>query len=94
MLRFEWDEDKNKTNRKKHGIWFEEATSVFDDPMGRLFLDEQHSEEEERFILLGMSSEARLLVVVHCEKEEGSVVRIISARKANKMEVNFYEERI
>ena len=94
MLQFEWDETKNKRNREKHRIWFEEATSVFDDPAGRLFLDETHSEEEDRFILLGMSSEARLLVVVHCERKSDSVVRIISARKANKGEVTFYEEGI
>ena len=94
MLQFEWDETKNKSNRKKHGVWFEEATSIFDDPAGRLFLDENHSEDEDRFVLLGMSSEARLLVVVHCERESDSIVRIISARKANKTEVKFYEERI
>jgi uncharacterized DUF497 family protein len=59
MLRFDWDERKNKSNRTKHGVWFEEAQSVFDDPRGRLFFDPEHSEVEDRFILLGVSSAAR-----------------------------------
>jgi hypothetical protein len=94
MLRFEWDERKNRGNRTKHGVWFEEAQSVFDDPNARLFSDPEHSEEEDRFILLGMSSETRLLVVVHCYRESDSMIRIISARKATKKEVRFYEEGI
>jgi len=94
MLRFEWDEQKNKSNRAKHGIWFEEARSVFDDPYGRLFYDPEHSEHEERFILLGMSSAARILVVVHCYRNSDSVVRIISGRKATRKEASFYEEGI
>lgn len=94
MLRFDWDERKNKSNRTKHGIWFEEAQSVFSDPHGRLFYDPDHSEDEDRFILLGMSSAARILVVVHCYKNSDFVVRIISARKAKRKEVRFYEEGI
>ena len=94
MLRFEWDERKNKRNRTKHGVWFEEAQSVFSDPHARLFFDLEHSEEEERFILLGVSSAARTLVVVHCYRESDSLIRIISARKATKKEVRFYEEGI
>jgi len=94
MLRFDWDERKNKSNRIKHGIWFEEAQSVFNDLHGRLFNDPEHSVGEDRFILLGMSSAARTLVVVHCYRESDSVVRIISARKATKKEVRFYEEGI
>lgn len=94
MLRFEWDERKNKRNRTKHGVWFEEAQSVFDDPRGRLFQDPDHSEEEERFVLLGMSSAGRVLVVVHCYRENESLMRIISARKATKKEVQSYEEGI
>jgi len=66
MLRFDWDERKNKSNRTKHGVWFEEAQSVFSDPHGRLFCDPEHSEGEDRFILLGVSSAGRTLVVVHC----------------------------
>jgi len=62
MLRFDWDERKNKSNRIKHAVWFEEAQSVFS---GRLFYDPEHSEREDRFILLGVSSTARTLVVVH-----------------------------
>jgi uncharacterized DUF497 family protein len=92
MLRFDWDEGKNKSNRAKHGVWFEEAQSVFSDPHARVFHDPEHSEEEERFILLGVSSALRPLVVVHCYRESASVVRIISARKAIKKEVRFYEE--
>jgi uncharacterized DUF497 family protein len=94
MLRFDWDERKNKSNRIKHGIWFEEAQSVFSDPHGRLFYDPEHSEHEDRFILLGVSSAARTLIVVHCYKENDSVVRIISARKTTRKEVRFYEEGI
>lgn len=93
MLKFEWDESKNALNRKKHGIWFEEATSVFDDPLARLFVDPEHS-DEERFILLGFSSSARLLVVVHCYRESESLVRIVSARKATRKESEKYEKRI
>jgi uncharacterized DUF497 family protein len=93
MLRFDWDEQKNKSNRAKHGIWFEEAQSVFSDPHGRLFYDPEHSDHEDRFILLGMSSAARILVVVHCYRNADSV-RIISARKAIRKEVRFYEEGI
>lgn len=94
MLRFDWDEPKNKANRTKHGIWFEEALSVFSDPHGRLFYDPEHSEAEDRFILLGMSSAAKILVVVHCYRESDSLIRIISARKATKREARFYEEGI
>ncbi len=94
MLRFDWDERKNRANRTKHGIWFEEAQSVFDDPRARLFHDPEHSEEEERFILLGMSFAARVLIVVHCYREQEQVVRIISARKATRKEAGFYEEGI
>jgi len=94
MLQFDWDERKNRRNRTKHGVWFEEAQSVFSDPHGRLFCDPEHSEAEDRFILLGVSAAARILVVVHCYRESDSVVRIISARKAKKKEVRFYEEGI
>jgi uncharacterized protein len=73
---------------------FEEAQSVFRDPNARLFHDPEHSEEEDRFILIGVSATARPLVVVHCYRESDSVIRIISARKATKKEVRFYEEGI
>ena len=94
MLRFDWDERKNKRNRAKHDVWFEEAQSVFNDPYGRLFFDSEHSDEEDRFILLGVSHTGRVLIVVHCYKESDSLIRIISARKATKKEIRFYEEGI
>ena len=72
MLRFEWDENKNRVNRAKHGIWFEEAQSVFDDPMSRVFLDQGHSLHEERFLILGTSAASRVLVVVHCFRQGDS----------------------
>lgn len=93
-LRFEWDETKNRRNRQKHGIWFEEAQSVFDDPHARLFFDDVHSEKEDRFLLLGISHAGRPLVVVHCLRQAQAVVRIISARKATHREAKTYEERI
>ena len=93
MLRFDWDERKNKRNRTKHGVWLKEAQTVFEDPRGRLFEDPDHSEEEERLILLGMSSAGRVSVVVHCFRES-ELIRIISARKATKKEVRSYEEGI
>ncbi len=94
MLRFDWDERKNRRNRSKHGVWFEEAQSVFSDLHARLFYDPEHSEGEDRFILLGVSSAGRTLVVVHCYRDSDSLIRIISARKATKKEVRFYEEGI
>jgi uncharacterized DUF497 family protein len=94
MLRFDWDEGKNRRNRAKHGVWFEEAQNVFSDPHARLFFDPEHSVEEDRFILLGVSSAGRTLVVVHCYRDSDSLIRIISARKATKKEARFYEEGI
>jgi uncharacterized protein len=94
MLRFEWDERKNRANRSKHGVWFEEAQTVFDDPRALLFADPDHSQDEERFILLGASSVGRALLVVHCYNESQELFRIISARKATNREVRIYEEGI
>jgi uncharacterized protein len=76
------------------GLWFEEAQTVFDDPHARLFYDPEHSDEEERFILLGTSSSRRTLVIIHCYRESDSLVRIISARKATRKEIRFYGEGI
>ncbi len=90
-LTFGWDESKNASNRRKHGVSFEEGRSVFADERGRLIADPDHSEEEERFILLGMSVRLRLLVVCHCYRPPDTV-RIISARKANSLERRIYEE--
>ena len=94
MLRFEWDERKNKSNRAKHQVWFEEAQSAFDDPHARFFADPDHSEDETRFLLMGLSSASTLLVVVHCYKESDEMIRIISARKGTRRERLFYEEGI
>ena len=89
-LRFEWDERKANSNARKHGVTFEEARSVFVDERAKLIDDPDHSEDEDRFVLLGVSSALRLLLVCHCYREEGNVIRIISARKATKHESSFY----
>ncbi len=87
---FIWDDSKNKANKKKHGVSFEEAETVFYDKSARLISDPDHSDDEERFILLGMSSLLNLLVVVHVYKESDEAIRIISARKATKREEKNY----
>jgi len=92
MIDFSWDEQKSKSNYTKHEISFEEARSVFLDDNARLITDPDHSGEEERFILLGMSHRLNILVVVHCYKENENKIRIISARKATRNEKNVYEE--
>ena len=89
-LRFEWDERKATANAKKHGVSFEEARSVFFDERARLIDDPDHSEDEERYILLGLSSSLRLLLVCHCYRTGGNVIRIISARKATAREPKSY----
>lgn len=89
-LKFEWDENKNKINKKKHKISFEEAKSVFYDEEALLIDDPEHSQEEERFIILGLSTKANLLVVCHCYRASETVIRIISARKATKFESKQY----
>ena len=89
-LRFEWDERKATANDRKHGVSFEEARSVFFDERARLIDDPDHSEDEERFILLGLSSTLRLLLVCHCYRSEDNVIRIISARKATARESKSY----
>jgi len=82
MIKFEWDAAKAAINVEKHGVSFKEARSVFYDELAVQFFDEAHSTLEERFFLLGMSTGARLLLICHCERESGNVIRIISARKA------------
>jgi uncharacterized DUF497 family protein len=94
MIAFKWDEAKSRANLKKHGVSFEEARSVFFDEYAVQFFDEEHSSEEERFIMLGMSNLSRVLVVCHCERAGGSVIRIISARKATRKERGFYPEGV
>ena len=90
QLLFEWDNEKNRINQKKHGVSFEEAKSVFYDDRAIQFWDEEHSEEEDRFLLLGISSKMRILLIVHCYREQESVIRIISARKATQKESQYY----
>jgi uncharacterized DUF497 family protein len=92
-LRFAWDERKNVANRKKHGVSFEEARTVFSDEHALLIADPDHSDDEDRFVLLGLSSALRTLVVCHCYREEESVIRIISARKADRAERSEYNRR-
>ena len=89
-LHFEWDDRKAAANLKKHGVSFEEARSVFVDERARLIDDPDHSEDEDRFVLLGLSSALRLLLVCHCYRSEGGVIRIISARKAAPRESRSY----
>ena len=90
-LKFEWDRRKEATNRKKHGVSFAEAKTAFYDENARVIADPDHSEEEDRFILLGLSSQLRLLVVCHCYREDQDTVRIISARRASRSERREYE---
>lgn len=89
-LHFEWDDEKANSNLKKHGVSFAEAMSVFNDELSLTIADELHAVAEYRLIDVGMSSRGRMLVVVYTER--GDVVRIISARKANKREIKDYEE--
>jgi uncharacterized DUF497 family protein len=89
-MRFEWDPAKAAANAKKHKVTFEVAKTVFYDDFAIQFFDEEHSSDEDRFLLLGMSSDARLLLVCHCEREDGDVIRIISARKATETEAQNY----
>ena len=89
-IRYEWDYVKNNANIKKHGISFDEAITVFADENLMIMADEDHSEDEERFVVLGFSEHSRLLVVCHCYKESDEVIRIFSARKATKTEERFY----
>ena len=92
-LQFDWDPKKDAGNQRKHGISFEEASSVFSDEHALLLDDPDHSEEEERFILLGLSAGLRMLVVCHCYREAQDVIRLISARKASKKEREAYGRR-
>jgi len=89
-LEFAWDEAKATVNLRKHGISFDEARTVFFDERALLLADPDHSQREDRFILLGMSSTLRLLIVCHCYREEAQRIRIISARKATRRESTFY----
>jgi uncharacterized DUF497 family protein len=90
-LRFEWDPKKSRSNRLKHGVSLEEASTIFEDDDALLIPDDDHSHTEPRFVLLGISAHNRLLTVVHCERAGGNVIRLISARKANPIERGFYQ---
>jgi len=89
-LRFAWDPKKARANMDKHGVSFEEARSVFYDENAVEFYDDEHSEWEDRFLLLGLSSGLRLLLVCHCYREAEGVIRIVSARKATPCECQQY----
>ena len=90
QLHFTWDEKKNRANTRKHGVTFEEATSSFSDEFAREFCDPDHSDDEDRFLLLGLSARLRVLVVSHCFRESETLIRIISARKADRQERQDY----
>jgi uncharacterized DUF497 family protein len=92
-LRFQWDDRKDEANRRKHGVSFEEARTAFHDENAIQFFDPDHSDDEDRFILLGMSFKLRVLVVCRCFQESETLVRIISARKADRAEEREYWRR-
>lgn len=89
-INFEWDENKNKTNQRKHGIDFEEAKTVFYDDNALLFDDPEHSIDEDRFLILGISKYENLCIVSHCYRSKDNIIRIIPARKATKNEIRTY----
>jgi uncharacterized DUF497 family protein len=91
LLRLEWDEKKNAANRRKHGVSFEEARSAFLDDNARVIPDPDHSEGEDRFVLIGLSISLRVLVVCHCYRQTEEIVRIISARRADQNEIRQYQ---
>jgi uncharacterized protein len=92
-MKFEWDEDKSEINRKKHQVRFDEAQTVFLDPQAIDLYDEDHSEDEDRFVRIGLSGKLKVLLVVYCERDENHI-RIISARKATAEERKVYEKGI
>ena len=93
-VRFEWDKNKDASNRRKHGVSLEEAETVFFDENALLIDDPDHSADEDRFILLGLSARIRVLLVCHCYRQEDEIIRIISARKARRKEQSEYWERL
>jgi uncharacterized protein len=90
VVRFEWDPRKSRANKAKHGVSFEEARTAFLDEHARVIPDPQHSDEEDRFVLLGLSVQLRVLVVCHCYREADQIIRIISARRADPTERRQY----
>jgi len=91
MIKFEWNASKAATNKKKHGVSFEEAKSVFYDDFAIQFFDSDNSALEERFLILGYSNLSRILLISHCERQQGELIRIISARKATASERKLYQ---
>ena len=91
---FEWDDDKNVRNFEKHGVWFEEAKTVWADSHASEVFDPQHSDNEDRYLRIGLSSLKKTLLVVFCERNEGKTIRIVSARRATAKERKQYEEGI
>lgn len=91
-VRFQWDQDKNLANIRKHEVSFEEAKTVFFDENARLISDPEHSQDEERFVIMGISYRLRILIVAHTYKENDEAIRIISARKATQSESRYYYE--
>jgi uncharacterized DUF497 family protein len=89
-LQFVWDETKSRANKRKHGISFDEARTAFHDENASVYYDPDHSDDEDRFLLLGMSARLRVLVVCHCYRESDETVRIISARRADRREEENY----
>ena len=90
MIRFEWNDKKNELNKEKHGVSFEEASSVFYDTNAVLIDDPDHSSDEDRFLIIGISRRLRICIVSHCYREQDEVIRIISARKATRLEKKAY----
>ena len=89
-IRFEWDANKAAANQRKHGVTFDEARTDFFDENAKLINDPDHSDDEDRFVMLGLSSNFRFVLVCHCYREQGNVIRIISARKASTQESKQY----
>ena len=90
-LHFDWDPKKAAANQKKHGVSFDEARTVFFDDRAKLIDDPDHSESEDRFVILGLSGALRVILVCHCYRDEGNVIRIFSARKASPYEARQYD---
>ncbi|MDD7986756.1 BrnT family toxin [Lentisphaera marina] len=90
-LKFEWDENKAQSNLEKHGVSFEEAMTVFYDERALEFFDKNNSEWEDRFLMLGLTTEFKLLLICHCYRDDDNIIRIISARKATKNEAKNYK---
>jgi uncharacterized DUF497 family protein len=91
MIGFEWDASKAISNKKKHGVTFEEAKSVFYDDFAVQFFDSENSKLEDRFLMLGRSNRSRILLICHCEQDSANLIRIISARKATVKERRLYK---